>query len=500
MATPDPADPRAYKLLVEQILDYGIFLLDQGGHILTWNAGAQRIKGYRRDEIVGKHFSVFYPREDIESHKPEYELRVAAADGRFEDLGWRVRKDGSKFFANVIITALHHEDGSLAGFAKVTRDITERKQAEEALRESEERYRMLVDSVKDYAIFLLDASGRVRTWNVGAERIKGYSVAEIVGEHISRFYTPAERERGRPQQLLARAAKEGRVEDEGWRVRKDGTRFWADVVITAIYADDGSLRGFSKVTRDLTEQRESAAERSQLKVRAQETSELNRDLEAFSYTVAHDLRAPIRGIVSLADYLKRDHAAALPPSAHEMVDAIERSAEKMAHLVEDLLNFSRSTKGDVARARVDITALARHIHANTLKRRDPARLGRMLVDDDIVVEGDPGLLRIALENLLSNAWKFTRERPAYEIRVGKHETRDAVTVFVRDNGAGFPPERTHELFEPFRRLHTQEEFEGTGVGLATVRRVVERHGGTVAAESQPGVGATFSFTLPKRRS
>jgi PAS domain S-box-containing protein len=244
-----------HRLLVTSVQDYAIFALDPDGYILSWNAGAERFKGYSADEIVGKHFSIFYPPEKIAEDFPSYELREAARAGRFEDEGWRVRKDGSRFWANVVITALRDPDGRLLGYAKVTRDLTQRRAAEEALRLSEERFRLLVQSVKDYAIFMLDPSGHVATWNEGAARIKGYAADEIIGKHFSIFY-PAEKQAEHfPEYELEVAAREGRFEDEGWRVRKDGSHFWANVVLTALRDPEGRLVGFGKVTRDLTERR-----------------------------------------------------------------------------------------------------------------------------------------------------------------------------------------------------------------------------------------------------
>jgi PAS domain S-box-containing protein len=249
------APERLYRLLVESVQDYAIFALDRAGHVLTWSAGAARLKGYARTEIIGRHFSVFYPPEDVAAGKPERELAEAAHTGRLEDEGWRVRKDGTRFWANVVITALYDELGALIGFAKVTRDLTEQHRETEALRESEARFRLLVETVRDYAIFMLDPTGHVATWNAGAERIKGYRADEIVGRHFSVFY-PAERvAEGFPTYELEVAAREGRFEDEGWRIRKDGSRFWANVVITALRNASGELVGFAKVTRDLTERR-----------------------------------------------------------------------------------------------------------------------------------------------------------------------------------------------------------------------------------------------------
>jgi PAS domain S-box-containing protein len=245
-----------YRRMVEGIRDYAVFLLDSEGHIVSWNQGAERIKGYRPDEIIGRHFSAFYPQSAIDKKWPQHELDTAARIGHFEDEGWRVRKDGSMFWANVVITAIRNEEGQLLGFSKITRDLTERRMNEERLRVSEERFRMMVEGVRDYAIFLLDPSGRVATWNAGAQRIKGYNADEIIGRHFSEFYPAEARERNWPQRELEEALRLGRFEDEGWRLRKDGTRFWANVILTPLRDRDGVHRGFSKITRDLTERRE----------------------------------------------------------------------------------------------------------------------------------------------------------------------------------------------------------------------------------------------------
>jgi len=247
---------RPFRRLVESVRDYAIFFLDTQGNVLSWNAGAQRLKGYTAPEIIGRNFSTFYPHEAVDRRWPQYELDTAARLGRFEDEGWRVRKDGSRFWANVVITALHGDDGQLIGFAKVTRDLSERRQNEQQLRESEERFRLLVENVHDYAIFMLDPQGRVMSWNEGARRINGYDVSEIVGRSFSLFYPPEAIARDWPAHELREAARTGHFEDEGWRVRKNGARFWANVVITALRGVDGELRGFSKIMRDLSERRQ----------------------------------------------------------------------------------------------------------------------------------------------------------------------------------------------------------------------------------------------------
>jgi PAS domain S-box-containing protein len=256
-----------FRLLVEGIRDYAIFMLDPEGRVSSWNEGAEQIKGYKAAEVIGKHFSIFYPEEALRLGKPALELEVAMRTGHFEDSNWRVRKDGSRFWANVIITALRDSEGRLYGFGKVTRDISEQRNAEEALRTSEERFRLLVQGVRDYAIFMLDRTGHVTSWNEGAQRIKGYKAAEIIGKHFSVFYPQEDVKAGKPGFNLQRAIEAGRVDDEGYRVRKDGSRFWASVVITALTDDSGDLYGFAKVTRDMTEKRKAqealeASERS----------------------------------------------------------------------------------------------------------------------------------------------------------------------------------------------------------------------------------------------
>jgi PAS domain S-box-containing protein len=245
-----------FRLIVEAVLDYAIFMLDPSGRVVTWNLGAQRIKGYKESEIVGKHFSVFYPESDVRAGKPEWELEVAQREGRFEDEGWRIRKDGTRFWANVIITALRTPDGHLLGYGKVTRDFTERKRHEQELADSEQRFRLLVEGVPDYALYLINPEGHIVTWNSGAERIKGYKSEEIIGKDFSTFFTKEDIEAGKPQAILERAAKEGRAEHEGWRIRKDGSKFWVSAVVTALHDKTGNLIGFSKITRDITERME----------------------------------------------------------------------------------------------------------------------------------------------------------------------------------------------------------------------------------------------------
>lgn len=244
-----------FRLLVQDVQDYAIFMLDPQGRVATWNEGGLRIKGYRAEEIIGQHFSRFYPSEKLKTGWPAHELEYALRNGRFEDEGWRLRKDGSRFWANVVITPIYDAHGKHRGFSKVTRDLTERRRMEETIRQSDERFRLMVEGVKDYAIFMLDPEGHVATWNAGAEQLKGYRADQIIGQHFSQFYPPEAIKAGWPAHELECATRDGRFEDEGWRVRKDGSQFWANVVITALHDSNGQLRGFSKITRDLTERK-----------------------------------------------------------------------------------------------------------------------------------------------------------------------------------------------------------------------------------------------------
>ncbi|MEA2764449.1 MAG: hypothetical protein QOK07_853, partial [Gemmatimonadaceae bacterium] len=336
-----------HRLLIESVDDYAIFALDQNGYILSWNAGAQRFKGYTADEAIGQHFSIFYPRERIEEGFPEFELREAARVGRFEDEGWRVRKDGSRFWANVVITALRNPQGQLVGFGKVTRDLTERRLAEEALRESEQRFRLLVHGVRDYAIFMLDTSGHITTWNTGAQRIKGYTSEEIIGKHFSIFYTAEDLEDGKPARELEIATKTGVYEEEGWRLRKDGTRFWANVVITALRKPDGSLAGFAKVTRDLTERRAAQERAIEAARKAAASEEANLAKSEFLASMSHELRTPLNAIGGYADLLSMGVRGPVTEAQIEDLQRIRRSQQHLLGIINDILNFASVEAGQV---------------------------------------------------------------------------------------------------------------------------------------------------------
>jgi PAS domain S-box-containing protein len=477
-----------FRLLVETVHDYAIFIIDPQGYILTWNAGAERMKGYKAEEIIGQHFSVFYPQEALARGWPAHELKTARAEGRFEDEGWRLRKDGTRLWANVVITALRDPSGELIGFSKITRDLTERRRHEEDLRHSEEQFRLMVESVQDYAIFMLDPDGRVATWNEGAERIKGYRPSEIIGRHFSQFY-PAERiAAGWPEHELEMARAHGRFEDEGWRLRKDGSRFWANVVITAVHDASGVLRGFTKVTRDLTEKRRIEA----LEAEGKQISE-------FLAMLGHELRNPLAPIRNAVAVMGAKGTA--DPTTSWAREVIERQVAHLSRLVDDLLDVGRITRGKITLQQESIDLAA--VVSRALEAARPLHdQRRHVIDVDLgpgplPIRGDPIRLLQVFVNLLSNAAKYTPDGGHVWVRL-RREGEEAV-VSVRDDGVGMSPELVPRVFDIFvqgdRSLERAEG--GLGIGLTLVERLLALHGGRISAYSAgPGEGSEFVVRLP----
>jgi PAS domain S-box-containing protein len=373
----------------------------------------------------------------------------------------------------------------------IYREMGKLGKTEEFLRQSEERFRLMTAKVKEYAIFMLDPEGRIASWNEGAERIKGYRADEIMGQHFSRFYPAEDLARGKPSYELKMAAEQGQFEDEGWRVRKDGTRFWANVVITALRDEKGILRGFAKVSRDMTERRRAEDETKRQNALL---AAANKELDAFSYSVAHDLRAPLRAIDGFSQALLQDYQERIPEEGRLYLERVRAGAIRMGQLIEDLLTLARISRHEIARTEVDLSRVAEEV-ASQLRASEEGRAVQFLITPGIVVTGDRRLLRIALENLIGNAWKFTSKQPTAQIEFGMQNGDGERVLFVRDNGPGFDMQYADKLFGVFQRLHRASEFPGTGVGLATVQRVIHRHGGRIWADAAVGKGATFYFAL-----
>ena len=400
---------------------------------------------------------------------------------------------------------IRNDDGKITGVVLVFRDQTEERAAQQALMESEERFRMMVENVNDYAIILLDVDGNVASWNAGAERIKGYKASDIVGQHFSRFYSVDDVERGKPEQELVTAAAEGRFEEEAWRVRMDGSRFWASVIITPLRDHAGQLRGFGKITRDITERKRAEDEVRRLNAdleqrvrdRTAQLEESNKELEAFSYSVSHDLRAPLRAIAGFTRILASEYAPHLNTEGKRICSVIDENTGKMSRLIDDLLAFSRLGRAEMSLSPIDIQTMANSVFHELTTPESLARIDFQVGTLPPTV-ADPTLMRQVWMNLLSNAIKFSSKRDRAVIRVSAQQGDGENVYVVQDNGAGFDMQYVGKLFGVFQRLHNSKEFEGTGVGLALVQRVIRRHGGRVWAEGETDKGATFYFALQQR--
>lgn len=496
-------DDGRYRLLVEAVTDYAICMLNTDGIVSSWNPGAQRFKGYAAAEIIGQHFSRFYTDEDRATGLPARALATARDEGKFETEGWRVRKDGSRFWAYVVIHPVRETDGSLVGFAKITRDLTERKQAEETLRRSQEQFRLLVQGVTDYAIYLLDPGGFVSNWNPGAQRIKGYLPEEIVGQHFSRFYTEEDRAAGLPERALSVAAREGRFEREGVRLRKDGSRFFAHVIIDAIRDDEGKLAGFAKITRDITERRE-AQEKLE---RTREALVQAQKMEAIGQLtggVAHDFNNLLMAVLGSLELMRKR----LPddPRLKALLENAVKGAERGAALTKRMLAFAR--RQEIKQESIDIPNLVRGMtellqrtlgKSITLETRFPLALSTVIADAN--------QLEVALLNLAVNARDAMNDDGEIVIAardeiVGPGETSlkpgRYVRLSVSDNGVGMDEAILRRAIEPF--FTTKQPGKGTGLGLSMVHGLAEQFGGRFVLRSVPGEGTTAELWLPADES
>ncbi len=477
-----------YEMAVQSVRDYAIFLLDPEGRIMSWNAGAQVLKGYEPEEVIGQHFAIFYPEEAKRREWPKRELEMAMLEGRFEDEGWRLRKDGSRFWANVVITCLRDNSGDLLGFSKITRDLTVRRQQEERLRLSEERFRLMVDAVSDYAIYMLDKDGLVVSWNSGAQRIKGYSSAEIIGRHYSRFFIPDDIEAGAPWKELATARSMGRAEVEGWRVRASGERFWARAVLTPVYDVAGHIAGFAKVTQDLTQRQHT-----------EEMETAARRIHEFIAMLAHELRNPLAPIHTAAEAMARMPSD--DPAQNDLRSIIARQSRHLARIVEDLLDINRITRGTLSLERANLDS--RELVARGVEIARPAmdaakhQLEVSLPEEAGHVMGDPDRLTQVLANVLNNASRYTP--PNGSISVSLDEEDGEVTIRVRDNGRGIEARNLERIFNLFDQgdVVAPSAAGGLGIGLSLAKRVVEMHGGTIEARSGgANQGSEFVIRLP----
>jgi PAS domain S-box-containing protein len=493
-----------HQLLLDAVVDYAIYMLDPAGTVVSWNSGAQRFKGYTAAEIIGKNFSTFYTKEDRARGEPQRALKTAETEGKFETEAWRVRKDGTQFWANVVIDPIYDPQGKLIGFAKITRDVTEHMKAREILLESERRFRILVQGVSDYAIYMLDPTGVVTNWNLGAQRIKGYSADEIVGQHFSRFYSEEDLATELPKRALATAAREGRFEAEGWRVRKDGTRFWAGVVIDKIRDEQGNLVGFAKITRDLTERRQATEQLEQ----ARQALFQSQKMEAIGQLtggIAHDFNNLLTVVVSSLDLLRRKLKE---PRDLRILDNALQAAERGSQLTSQLLAFAR--KQALRPEAHDPNRLIESFEA-ILRRAagDSINIDISLSEDMRQIMVDPAQFESALLNLVVNARDAcsVNENCAIKVRteivilsqqktllLSAIEPGNYVRVCVADTGQGIPEDLLKNVCEPF--FTTKDVGKGTGLGLSQVYGFVAQSSGHIDIETEVGKGTAVSLYLP----
>jgi len=493
-----------YKKVIEEIKDYAIILLDKNGIIRNWNKGAEKIKQYHEHEILGKHFSIFYLEEDLESNLPFKLLTEAKETGRAAQEGWRKRKDESKFWGSISITAIHDDAGNVISYCKVTKDLTEKKLVEDTLRSNEERYHRMIAEVEDYAIILLNPDGTIENWNAGAEKIKGYKSQDVLGKSFHIFYTEEDQVQGLPDKLLNIAKAQGKATHEGWRVRKDGTKFWGSVVITTLHNENRRIIGFSKVTRDLTQQK---IAQEQLNVYTRELELQNSELEQFAYVASHDLQEPLRKIQTFTELIKENFED--KEFTTKYLNKLDSSAKRMSKLIKSLLEYSRLTKekDEYNEAEVDLNSLVKDIKQDFELLIEEKNA---IIDCDLLpsVTGNRTQLGQVFSNLISNSLKFAQVAPVIKIRsqivpkskiIGAPEYLsdfDYTYISVEDNGIGFEQKYSNLIFTLFQRLHGKNEYSGTGIGLALCKKIIENHNGFVSATGKLGKGATFHIYLP----
>ncbi len=481
------------QLVAEEIPGYCWLTVDRDGYITSWNPGGMRVYGYSPEEITGMHLRQFFSGECTTADAPAEQLllHLAATEGRAETEGWQCRKDGSQFWSRMILKAQYNNLGLVVGFALIVRDLAGQREETWSLM----RLQWAVNELRDYAVVLLDTEGRVRNWNQGAERIKGYTTYEIIGQHIRRFYTQEDVRNGKPELLLDIARREGSAADEGWRVRKNGTMFWGSITINGIHDEQGKLIGFSKVTRDLTERKQAEDKQAeyirQLKVK-------NKELEQFTYIASHDLQEPLRTVNSLVGILEEDYGRHFDETGITSMRFIREATTRMSGLIKGLLDYSRIGREEQCHL-VDCQVLLGEVLTDLATSITQA--GALIrVGNLPQVTGYETELRLLFQNLISNAIKFHRPGVQPVIAVNAVLKDNFWEFTVKDNGIGIRSEHFERIFIIFQKLHHREQYDGTGIGLSHCRKIAELHGGRIWVQSGPGQGSSFYFTIPSHKT
>jgi PAS domain S-box-containing protein len=495
------AEDQRFRLLVDGVSDQALYLVDQDGFVVSWNSGAEHISGFAPDDVVGQSHARFFPDKERRRGAPEKALALAAQSGRHDSEGWRLRKDGSSYWAQTTLQAIRDDNGEVSGFAAISRDMTQRRAAQQALIESEQQFRRLVSGVTDYAIFMLDPNGVITNWNTGAERIKGYKAEEIVGHHFSKFYNEVDRKAGVPARALGQAASEGRFDAEGWRVRKDGSQFWASVVIDAIRDEQGTLVGFAKITRDITERRKAQEDLQ----RAQEHLAHTQKMEALGHLtggVAHDFNNLLMIVGGQADLIKRRGAA--DPHILASAEAIEAATLRGESLTRQLLSFARRQQltAQVIDLRERMDGVTKML-SGSLGPQVQLHVG--MPTSLWTVEVDPNELELALLNVVVNARDAMPDGGVVTVRAENRHLGlgdadgtvegDFVAVIVTDTGVGIPADVLPRVFDPF--FSTKAADKGTGLGLSQVHGFAHQTGGAVTIASDVGAGTQIIIYLPR---
>jgi PAS domain S-box-containing protein len=504
------------------ITDHAIYMIDPAGIVLSWSMGAESIKGWKAEEVIGQSFARFYNHVEVASDRPRLDLADALTNGSHRSEGWRTRKDGGSIWTEVTTSPVHGADGELLGFVNVVHDLSDshglelemaalnqsletRIKVEKAAEVARIKAQAVLDavyrSITDHAIYMVDPAGIVLTWSLGAESVKGWREEEVIGKDFAMFYSAEEVAAERPRRDLEHSLAQGSHRSEGWRKRRDGGSIWTEVTTSPVHGADGELLGFVNVVHDMSEshrlQLEMTSFNETLEARiSRRTADLTSavsELESFAYTVSHDLRAPLRAMDGFSRILLEDQAHLLSEPAQRQLVRVRENAQQMGKLIDELLRFSRINRGPMERKEVDPADIARQVAHDLYGESDKPL--PITVQPMPLCSAEPTLLRQVFANLIGNALKFSRDVKEPAIVVGCDTTQRPPAYFVRDNGVGFDMQYAGRLFGVFQRLHRAEDFEGTGVGLATVQRIVQRHGGRVWAESQPNLGATFHFTL-----
>lgn len=493
-------EDKRFRLLIDAVIDYAIYMIDPDGIITSWNTGARRFKGYEESEILGEHFSRFYTDEDRRAGLPQRALDTAINEGRFEGEGWRVRKDGTHFWSHVVIDPIIDPSGTLLGFAKITRDLTDRKMAEETLKQSEQQFRLLVQSVTDYAIYMLGPDGRLTNWNPGAQRIKGYRAEEVIGQHFSMFYTPEDRAAGEPQRALETATREGRFENKAWRLRKDGTRFMAHVVVDPIWGETGTLLGYAKITRDITE----ATQAQQALEKTREALFQAQKMQAIgqlSGGIAHDFNNLLTVILGNLEIVRK--RVGDDPKITRLVDNATQGALRGVSLTQRMLAFAR--RQELKFETVEIPTLVQGISGLLRSSLGPAvKLDLRFSTELLPVMADVNQLELAVLNLVTNARDAMPDGGKIVIAARLEDVRDQITLSVvagqyvclsvTDTGDGMDADTLDSAMDPF--FTTKGVGKGTGLGLSMVHGFIEQLGGQFILKSQKDKGTTAELWIP----